>query len=84
MAKAISARRHGEDFQTRLFWLSAAALLDVRSSITKVCYETGPKSFDGILIEYKVICCTPDHEGKPIHPEPGKRIIQISLFLQEP
>lgn len=66
MAKANSARRHGDDFQARLFWLRAAALLDDKSPITKVCYETGPKSFDDILIEYDVDRAPPDHQGKPI------------------
>lgn len=49
MAKANSARRQGNAFQARLFRLWAAALLDVRNIITKVCYETGPKCFDDIL-----------------------------------
>ncbi|HBR51519.1 MAG TPA: hypothetical protein DEA71_15710 [Nitrospira sp.] len=84
MAKANSARRHGDDFQARLFWLRAAALLDDKSPITKVCYEAGPKSFDDILIEYEVNAASPDPKDKPTHRESGKRIIQILLLLQGP
>ena len=52
MARAISARRHGDDFQARIFWLKAAALLDPDTPVISVSYETGPKSFDDITLEY--------------------------------
>ena len=52
MARANVARRHGDDFQARHFWLNAASLLDPHSPVIKVAYETGPKAFDDILIEY--------------------------------
>ena len=41
MARSIVARRHGDDFQARLFWLHAASLLDPHSPVIKVAYETG-------------------------------------------
>ena len=66
MARSIAARRHGDDFQARLFWLRAALLLDPHSNVTKVAYETGPKSFDDILIEYDPKAAPQDHEGRPI------------------
>lgn len=52
MARANVARRHGDDFQARLFWLHAVSLLDKSKAIERVCYETGPKSFDDIQIDY--------------------------------
>lgn len=66
MAKANVARWHGDDFQARLFWLKAASLLDPNSPVIRVAYETGPKSFDDILVEYEPNRARLDHEGKPI------------------
>lgn len=67
MARAIAARRQGDDFQARLFWLHAASLLDRSSAITKVAYETGPKAFDDIQVEYDAQAAPLDHEGQPIY-----------------
>jgi hypothetical protein len=50
MATANVARRQGDDFQARLFWLKASSLLDPRSPIIKVVYENGPKGFDDIAL----------------------------------
>lgn len=66
MARANIARRQGDDFQARLFWLSASSLLDPHSPIAKVAYESGPKSFDDIYIEYDAKAAPPDHEGNPL------------------
>jgi hypothetical protein len=66
MAKANNARRHGDDFQARLFWLKASLLLDDKSFVARVSYETGPKSFDDITVEYELNGAPPDHEGNPI------------------
>jgi hypothetical protein len=67
MTRANVARRQGDDFQARLFWLKATSLLDPKSPTIKVAYETGPKSFDDILIEYDPSAAPPDHEGQPIY-----------------
>ncbi len=67
MARANVARRQGDDFQARLFWLKATSLLDPSGSVVKVAYETGPKSFDDILVEYHRNNAPPDHEGRPIY-----------------
>jgi hypothetical protein len=48
MTRANVSRHQGDDFQARLFWLKATALLDPKTNIVKVSYETGPKSFDDI------------------------------------
>lgn len=66
MAKANIARRQGDDFQARLFWLKASSLLDRKSPVVKVAYETGPKSFDDISIEHELNGAPRDHEGNPI------------------
>ncbi len=66
MARANTARRQGDDFQARLFWLRAASLLDPTSPVVKVGYEIGPKSFDDIWVEYDPAKAPPDHEGHPI------------------
>lgn len=67
MTKAIAARRQGDDFQARLFWLYAANLLDRGSAVTKVAYETGPRAFDDIQVEYDPKAAPLDHEGQPIY-----------------
>lgn len=66
MARAIAARRQGDDFQARVFWLHAASLLDAHNPILKVAFETGPKGFDDIRIDYDPKRAPPDHEGRPI------------------
>jgi hypothetical protein len=67
MARANVARRNGDDFQARLFWLNAACLLDSHSPIIRVAYETGPKGIDDILIEYDPKDAPPDHNGRPTY-----------------
>ena len=69
MARAIVARRQGDDFQARIFWLNAASLLDPTSSVLRVAYECGPKAFDDILIEYDTARAPRDHEGLAIRIE---------------
>ena len=69
MATANVARRHGDDFQARLFWLKAASLLDPQSPIISVGYERGPKGFDDIHVEFDPDRARRDHEGKPIYKE---------------
>ena len=53
MTTAITARQDGDRFQARLFWLKAVELLDPETAIIKVGFETGPKAFDDIFIEYQ-------------------------------
>lgn len=69
MAQANVARRQGDDFQARIFWLNAASLLDPASPVIRVAYEFGPKAFDDILIEYDPVEAPRDHEGAPIRIE---------------
>lgn len=66
MARTNVARRQGDDFQARMFWLSAASLLDPASPVIRVAYECGPKAFDDVLIEYDPYRAPRDHKGCPI------------------
>lgn len=66
MATANVARRDGDDFQARLFWLKASSLLDPKSPIIKVVYENGPKGFDDICVEYDPASAPLDHHGVPV------------------
>lgn len=66
MAKANIARQQGDNFQARIFWLKASALLDPDSPVVKVAYETGPKGFDDIQIVYAPDVAEKDYRGEPI------------------
>jgi hypothetical protein len=66
MTLATAARREGDDFQARLFWLNAALLLDPASPVMRVAYERGPKAFDDVLVEYDPTRVPVDHRGCPI------------------
>lgn len=57
MTQAIAVRRDGDTYQARQFWLRAARLLDPKSPVRRVGFESGPKSFDDIWVEY-----APGHE----------------------
>ncbi|WP_137157428.1 SAVED domain-containing protein [Rhizobium sp. FKL33] len=66
MADAVLARQQGDDFQARMFWLSAALLLRGDGIVTKVAFETGPKAFDDVVIDYAAGKGPLDHHGKQI------------------
>jgi hypothetical protein len=63
MTNAVVARKQGDEFQGRMFWLYAALLLDPRGAVARVAYETGPKAFDDVLIEYAPGQGPQDHSG---------------------
>ncbi|GAB3629975.1 hypothetical protein PTE30175_04883 [Pandoraea terrae] len=52
MTLANSARREGDAFQARVFWMHAAQLLLPDSHMVSVGFEIGPKGFDDIWVEY--------------------------------
>jgi hypothetical protein len=66
VAQAVVARKHGDEFQARLFWLHAAQLLNPSGPVVRVGYETGPKAFDDVLVEYDPARAPQDHQGLPI------------------
>ena len=67
MTRANVARQRGDKFQARFFWLNAACLLDPLHHVTKVAFETGPKAFDDVLVEYDPDHPRRDHEGHPYY-----------------
>ena len=69
MTQAITARRDGDTYQARLFWDRAARLLDENSSVVKVGFEVGPKSFDDIWVEYEKGKGPADQFGVPLRRE---------------
>ena len=69
MAQANVARRRGDDFQARLFWLKAASLLDDKSAVEKVSYESGPRAFDDLVVQYDPSRAPRDHLGEAIERE---------------
>lgn len=52
MTEAVTVRRDGDTFQARMFWQRAARLLVPDAAVRRVAFETGPKSFDDIWVEY--------------------------------
>lgn len=66
MTQAIAVRREGDAFQARLFWMKALCLLDTESSIVRVGFESGPKGFDDIWVEYERGRCPNDQDGNPL------------------
>lgn len=69
MTQAVTVRRDGDTFQARLFWWHAARLLDPESPIVRVGFETGPKSFDDIWVEYDPARSAADQYGDPLRRE---------------
>lgn len=63
MTQAVVTRRDGDVFQARLFWLHAARLLDDEGPIQRVGFESGPKGFDDIWVEYDPKRAPQDHRG---------------------
>ena len=69
MTQAVAARRDGDTFQARQFWLRAARLLDPKSPVRRVGFEMGPKSFDDIWVEYEPGHEPNAHDGVPLRRE---------------
>jgi hypothetical protein len=66
MTQAVAVRRDGDAFQARIFWRKAACLLDPKSPVTQVGFESGPKGFDDVWVAYAADRAPSDHEGRPI------------------
>lgn len=66
MTQAVNARRDGDAFQARIFWLKAAKLLEEDGAIIAVGFENGPKGFDDVFVEYGSNRGPMDQFGKPI------------------
>src|SRR5436305_13196898 len=66
MAEAILARLDGDIFQARFFWRKACHLLDPESPVIRVGFESGPKGFDDIWVEYESGRGLRDQAGLPL------------------
>jgi len=55
MSNAVEPRWHGDNYQSRFFWIHAASLLDPeRPEIVEVTFEAdGPKAFDDVVVRYE-------------------------------
>lgn len=54
MANAVVPRWHGDNYQSRFFWMHAASLRDPqRPDVVEVTFEAdGPKAFDDVVVRY--------------------------------
>lgn len=77
MTEAVTVRRDGDTFQARMFWLRAARLLFPGSPIARVAFETGPKSFDDIWVDYAAGHGQLDQYGRPL----GREHIQCKWHV---
>lgn len=55
MSNAVEPRWHGDNYQSRFFWIHAASLLDPeRPDVVEVTFEAdGPKAFDDVVVRYE-------------------------------
>lgn len=67
MARAITARNLGDDYQARWFWFQACRLFGDRTKVMRVAYEANNvKSFDDIVVYFDGMI---DEEGNPLQAE---------------
>jgi SMODS-associated and fused to various effectors sensor domain len=53
MADAVTARWHGDNYQSRVFWQNALNLLVDASCVVEVTFEANaPKAFDDVVVRY--------------------------------
>ncbi len=66
MSNAVEPRWHGDNYQSRFFWVHAASLLDdERKEVVEVTFEAdGPKAFDDVVVRYE--------PGRPSATGPGR------------
>lgn len=66
MSNAVEPRWHGDNYQSRFFWIHAASLLDPeRPEVVEVTFEAdGPKAFDDVIVRYE--------PGRPSATGPGR------------
>lgn len=52
MTQAVNTPRYGNAFQARIFWTNAAKLLSSTTAVRRVGFESGPRGFDDVWVEY--------------------------------
>ena len=64
MARAITARIQGDDYQAKWLWMQICRLFAPRTKVVRVSYEaSGIKSFDDVVCHYEGM---DDDEGNPL------------------
>ena len=66
MAEAVLARMDGDIFQARFFWRKACRLLNSESPVLRVGFESGPKGYDDVWVEYEQKRGVQDQYGMPL------------------
>lgn len=66
MSNAVVSIHDGFAFQSRYFWLKATALLDPGKAVIRVGFESGPKGFDDVWVEYAPGRGPLDPRGNPL------------------
>ena len=69
MTGAVNTIRDGQTFQARIFWTHAAKLFDKRQYVARVGFESGPRGFDDVWVEYHKGKARKDQAGNPLHLE---------------
>ena len=52
MTQAVNTPRYGNAFQARIFWTYAVRLLSSTTAVRRVGFESGPRGFDDVWVEY--------------------------------
>ncbi|MBD9395351.1 SAVED domain-containing protein [Acidovorax sp. ACV01] len=52
MTQAVNTPRYGNAFQARIFWTYATRLLSSTTAVRRVGFESGPRGFDDVWVEY--------------------------------
>jgi SMODS-associated and fused to various effectors sensor domain len=66
MTQAVAVRNQGDDFQARMFWFYAPLLLVPEGHVACVSFESGPRAFDDVTVEYVPGQGPQDHFGDEI------------------
>lgn len=66
MTGAVNTIRDGQSFQARIFWIHAAKLFDKNRYVARVGFESGPRGFDDVWVEYHKGKARQDQFGNPL------------------
>lgn len=69
MTQAVNTPRYGNAFQARIFWTYAARLLSSTTAVRRVGFESGPRGFDDVWVEYDASRGPLDQFGNRLHVE---------------
>lgn len=69
MTQAVNTPRYGTAFQARIFWTYAVMLLGAKTAVRRVGFESGPRGFDDVWVEYEPTRGLIDQFGRRLHVE---------------